>query len=136
MSILEWTVWSWTTSSTAHLFEILIRFRFGKIALISDIKQAFLQIQIDTEDQNFLRFLWYSNRFSNIISTFYKVIIWINFKFILNAIVKFHIAQYLRQEKLKWVIETFLQDLYVDDSTTSFDNVNDAYYFYKTAKSC
>ena len=31
-----------------HLFDILIRFRLGKIALISDTKQAFLQIQIDT----------------------------------------------------------------------------------------
>ena len=44
-----------------HLFDTFIRFRLGKIALISGIKQVFLQIQIDTEHWDFLRFLWYAN---------------------------------------------------------------------------
>ena len=54
----------------------------------------------------------------------------------MNATVKFHLSQYFGQQKLKWVIEKFIQDLYVDDSTTSFDDVDDAYYFYETAKFC
>ena len=54
----------------------------------------------------------------------------------MNATVKFHLCQYLGQEKLKWTIEKFLEDLYVNDSTTSFNDVDDAYYFYETAKSC
>ena len=54
----------------------------------------------------------------------------------MNATVKFHLSQYLGQAELKWVIEKFLQDLYVDDSITSFAGVNDAFYFYETAKSC
>ena len=37
-----------------HIFDILIRLRLRKVPLISDIKQAFLQIQIDTEHQVFL----------------------------------------------------------------------------------
>ena len=40
-----------------HLFDMPIRLRLGKIALISDIKQAFLHTQIDTEQRDFLRFL-------------------------------------------------------------------------------
>ena len=44
-----------------HLCDILIRFRLVKMALISDMKQVFLQIQIDTEHQDFLRFLWCDN---------------------------------------------------------------------------
>ena len=130
-----------------HLFDILIRFRLGKIALISDIKQAFLQIQIDTEHRDFLRFLWYDDirtDFPPSVLRFTRLVFGLTSSpFILNASVKFHLSQYLGQEKFKWVIEKFLQDLYVDDSTTtitttttSFDDVNDACYFYETNKSC
>ena len=43
------------------LFDILLRFRTGKIGLISDIKQAFLQIEISPEHRDYLRFLWYDD---------------------------------------------------------------------------
>ena len=39
------------------LYDILLRFRLGTIAITADIKQAFLQILVDKKDQNFLRFL-------------------------------------------------------------------------------
>ena len=41
------------------LFDTLLRFRTGKIGLISDIKQAFLQIEISPEHRDYLNFLWY-----------------------------------------------------------------------------
>ena len=111
-----------------HLFDILIRFRWGKIALISDVKQAFLQIQIDTEHRDFLRFLWYDDirtDFPPSVLRFTRLVFGLTSgPSILNATVKFHLSQYLGQKKFKWVIEKFLQDLYVDDSTTSFDDVN------------
>ena len=123
-----------------HLFDTLIRFRLGKIALMSDIKQAFLQIQIDTEHRDFLPFLWYNHIRTNFLPSvlrFTRLVFRLSSSpFILNAIVKLHLSQYLGQEKLKWVIEKFLQDLYVDDSSTSFDYADDAFYFYETAKSC
>ena len=98
-----------------HLFDTLIRFRLGKIALISDIKQAFLQIQINTEHRDFLRFLWYDDirtDFPTSVLRFTRLVFGLTSSpFILNATIKFHLSQYLGEEKFKWVIEKFLQDL-------------------------
>ena len=112
----------------------------GKIALILDTKQAFLQIQIYTEHRDFLWFLWHNDIQTDFLPSvlrFAQLLFGLTSSpFILNATVKFHLSQYFGQQKLKWVIEKFIQDLYVDDSTTSFDDVDDAYYFYETAKFC
>ena len=40
------------------LIEILIRFRRKRIALVADIRKAFLQIKVTENDQHVLRFLW------------------------------------------------------------------------------
>ena len=45
----------------SKIFDILLRFRMNPIAILSDIKQAFLQIEIDPEHRNFLRFFWFDN---------------------------------------------------------------------------
>ena len=93
-----------------------------------------------TQHWDFLPFLWYSDIRTDFLPSvlrFTRLIFGLTSSpFILNAAVKFHLCQHLGQEKIKWVIEKFLQDLYVDDSTTSFDDVDDAYYFYETAKFC
>jgi hypothetical protein len=39
------------------LFDILLRFRLHRIALVADIEKAFLNISISEEDRDFLRFL-------------------------------------------------------------------------------
>ena len=44
-----------------HLYDILLCFRLGKIGIVADIKQAFLQINIDLVHCNYLRFLWFTN---------------------------------------------------------------------------
>ena len=41
-----------------RLFVIIIRFRAYKYAIWSDIKSAFLNIGIQIQDRDFLRFLW------------------------------------------------------------------------------
>ena len=40
------------------LMSVLVRFRFHQLGLVSDIRQAFLQISVNEEDRNCLRFLW------------------------------------------------------------------------------
>ncbi|GBM50782.1 hypothetical protein AVEN_177339-1 [Araneus ventricosus] len=40
---------------------ILNRFRWGKIGVISDIKQAFLQIALNESDRDVLRFMWWKD---------------------------------------------------------------------------
>ena len=39
------------------IFDILLRFRIGDMALVADIKQAFLNTEIDEGNRNLLRFL-------------------------------------------------------------------------------
>ena len=43
------------------IYDILLRFRLGKIGLVSDIEQAFLNIAMAEEHRDLLRFLWYEN---------------------------------------------------------------------------
>ena len=41
-----------------ELFNVLIRFRFHRVAVVADIEQAFLNIDIAGRDRDVLRFLW------------------------------------------------------------------------------
>ena len=43
------------------ILEILSRFHLGRIALVADICQAFLQIEIDSLHRGCLRFMWHEN---------------------------------------------------------------------------
>ena len=43
--------------------DILLRFRLGRIAVVANIQQAFLQISVNECHRNYLRFLWYNNTF-------------------------------------------------------------------------
>ena len=43
------------------IFDILIRFRFNSIAILTDIKQIFLNVAISKEHMNYLCFLWYDD---------------------------------------------------------------------------
>ena len=45
----------------SKIFNILLRFRSNFIAILADIKQAFLNVEISKEHRDFLRFLWYEN---------------------------------------------------------------------------
>ena len=40
------------------IMDILIRFRYHRIALVSDVEKAFHQVSIAPEDRDVLRFLW------------------------------------------------------------------------------
>ena len=41
------------------IYDILARFRLGKIGIVSDIQQAFLNVEVAEEHRDLLRFLWY-----------------------------------------------------------------------------
>ena len=41
------------------LFNILLRFRTRKLGLITDIKQAFVHIEVALEHRDFFRFMWF-----------------------------------------------------------------------------
>ena len=50
---------------TPLLYDILLRFRSHVVALTSDIEKAFLQINVNENDRDYLRFLWFDNIFSD-----------------------------------------------------------------------
>ena len=104
---------------------------------MSDIKQAFLNVVIHDEDRDYLRFLWYDDPFSTepniIILRFLRVVFGIiSSPFLLNATIKSHLERYLKDAKN--FVEKFLNDLYVDDSTSGSVNVKEAYDFYLNVK--
>ena len=105
------------------VYDILLRFRLQKIVLISDIKQAFLNVGIREEDCDYIRFLWFKDIFSEnpeiTVYRFLRVVFGlICSPFLLNATVKHHASKY--STKWKYFVEKFLRDLYVDDSTSGF----------------
>ena len=42
---------------TSFIFDVLLRFKCNKVALVGDIEKAFLNIEIDAKDRDCLRFL-------------------------------------------------------------------------------
>ena len=43
------------------LYSILLRFRENRVVLVGDIEKAFLNVEVDPEDRDCLRFLWVEN---------------------------------------------------------------------------
>ena len=59
------------------MFDILLRFRIGDMALVADINKEFLNIEIDEGDKDFLRFLWVeyiSEKDKIIVYRFFRVV--------------------------------------------------------------
>ena len=103
---------------TPLLFDILLRFRENRIGIIADIEKAFLNIEVDTQDRDCLRFLWVEDfnakDLSVIVYRFRRLIFGANCSpFLLNAVLRYHIAKY---EVVDPQIATRLAtSFYVDD---------------------
>ena len=103
------------------------------IAVISDIQQAFHNIKIDESHRDVLRFLWYDNILNddpNIIAYRFARLLFglTGSPFILNSTIDLHMNKFENLSQGK--VEQFLRDLHVEDSSTSFPNLKDAYGFY------
>ena len=122
-----------------QIIYILLRFRLNKIALITDIKQAFLNVSIPESDRHFSRFLW-----ANDINLKEKEIIIrrctrVAFgttasQFLLASAISKHLSQYEKTYPLSE--KKFLENLYVDDSINGGNSIEEAYHFYKKSKDC
>ena len=123
------------------LFNILLRFWTGKIGLIVDIKQAFLQIEVAPEHRDFLRFMWFIDVFKShpefISLRFTRLLFGLTCRpFLLNGTIKSDLLKYTQFTDIKKFIEKLLHNLYVDDSVNRFDKLNDCIKFYKVPKPC
>ena len=120
------------------IFDILLRFRLNPIAILSDIKQAFLNIGIDRKHQDYLRFLWMDDPFdpsSNVvIYRFLRLVFGLTSSpFILNATVRHHLEKFRDSERD--FVERLVKDLYVDDSISGCFTVEEGVKFYEKSKS-
>eukprot|EP00794_Sanderia_malayensis_P007378 gene7378-biopygen5953 len=100
------------------LYDILIRFRMYPVALLGDIQQAFLQIKVDKEDRDAMRFLWPTDlpkenaeiqelRFTRVIFGSGPS------PFLLGATIRYHMENYKHEDPE--FVDCVTKGLYVDD---------------------
>ena len=114
------------------LFDVLIRFRRNPIALACDIKEMYLQVEIEERDRPYFRLLWRdldSSREPDVYE-FSRVVFGKN-----SAPME---AQFVAQENARrhqdvypLAAETVLKSTYMDDSIDSVETVQDGIQLYK-----
>ena len=124
-------------SLTPELFNMLLKFRIYPIAITADIEKAFLQIQVDTDHRDFLRFLYYRNiddPNSEIVRyRFTRVIFGATCsQFLLNGTLQKHASKYEKSdpEFYRKVREHF----YVDDLNTGVKTIKEGIELYDKIK--
>ena len=117
------------------IFDILLRFRLNKIAILADIKQAFLNVGIDSHHQDYLRFLWYDLKGGSnelIIYKFLRAVFGVTSSpFLLNATIRQHLNKF--KEVYYEFVKRFSEDLYVDDTVTGCNTYAEGKLFYEQA---
>ena len=81
------------------LFDILIRFREYKVVLFGDIEKAFLNVEVDKDDRDSLRFLRVDDvqrdNLNIVVYRFCRVVFGVNASpFLLNGTLRHHISRY------------------------------------------
>ena len=122
----------------SHIFDILLRFRSKEIVILSDIKQAFLNVGIHDDHKNYLRFLWLDpdNFDENIIYRFLRVVFGVTSSpFLLQGTLRYHCDRLIEKGFVDpKFVEDFLNNLYVDDSLGGVNSVPEGFEWYKRAK--
>ena len=101
---------------TPLLFDILVRFRENRIAIVGD--KAFLNIEVDPSDRDVLRFLWVDDIYSDnpsIVEYRYKLVVFgvRSSPFLLNAVLRHHINSFKDVDPV--FVSKLCQNFYVDD---------------------
>ena len=126
-------------SLNPYLFDILLRFRVHDIALTADVEKAFLNIEIEPEHRDFLRFLWVDDLDKEspelMVMRFARVVFGVNSSpFILNATIRHHLNTCLPVDSP--LTRELLKSLYVDDYVSGDGDVGSAFILSKKIKLC
>ena len=118
------------------IMDILVRFRFHKVALVSDVEKAFHQVSIAPEDRDVLRFLWIDDVTSPepriVVYRFTRAVFGVNCSpFLLNASISHHIQRYSDDPAF---VERFLSSLYVDDFSGGANMTPEAYQLFLNSR--
>ncbi|GFT83807.1 DUF1758 domain-containing protein [Trichonephila clavipes] len=111
------------------ILPLQLRFRFGAIGVIADVKQAFLQIRLKTEDRDVLRFLWWENAECSKIRIYRHCRVFFGVSsspFLLNATISYYLEREKFQTKsLRKTIGHLKERFYVDNLVTSVNDVTE-----------
>ena len=115
---------------TPMIFDILVRFRAFKVAVVADIEKAFLNISVTPEHRDFLRFLWVDDPFKSCprvqVLRFCRVVFGVTSSpFILNATIRHHMNTYIETDEQ--FVKKVLDSLYVDDFVSGANTHQSAY---------
>ena len=125
-------------SLTPHIFDIFLRFRLQRVALIGDLEKAFLNIGIKPEERDLLRFLWVDDiksenpklitlRFSRLVFGL------VGSPFVLNATLRHHMEKY--REIDPEFVDHVQNSTYVDDFASSVTTDEEAFELFQKLKS-
>jgi len=111
------------------IYDILLRFRAHKTALIGDIEKAFLNVSVHPKDRDYLRFLWVDDVTSSHpnlqVYRFARVAFGVSASpFLLNATIRHHLTS---ADIPKEFAERVLKSLYVDDFVGGNDSDNSVF---------
>ena len=119
------------------LFDILVRFRENKIALVGDIEKAFLNVAVDEKDRDSLRFLWVEDvrdhNLSIAVYRFCRVVFGLNASpFLLNGTIRHHLATFAQRDPE--FVKRMLEGFYVDDLVTGEGTTDKAFTLYQKVR--
>ena len=113
------------------MFDVLLRFRLNRIAILADIKKAFLNVEVFKDHQDFLRFLWYDFESKDpklVVYRFLRVVFGLTSSpFLLNGTIKHHLEKYMLSDMK--LVSKLLEDFYVDDLVSGVPNIEEGQVF-------
>ena len=117
---------------------VLIRFRLYLIVVLADIEKAFLQINVQEQDGNVMKFLWYTDptrpeKVEGNLSTYRFCRVpfgLICSPFLLEGTLRFHLGSYDSP-----VAKAISDNIYVDNVCVGAESVEEALHLYGEAKS-
>ena len=107
-----------------NLVSVLLRFRTGRIALMTDVEKLFLQIKVDERDQDALRYLWRDQKSDDPPQVYrlQRLAFGVNCSpFLAIATVQSHAKKC--KEQFPDASKEVLSNMYVDNCLTGADNV-------------
>ena len=118
--------------------DVLMRFRYHRVALAADIVKAFLVVRMKEADQDVLRSLWIDdpdNEHPNIVVKHLNRVLFgvTSSPFLLNTTIRHQVTKY--EAYHPQFVSDFLVSLYVDDLKRGKDSVPEALELYKKARS-
>ena len=124
-------------SLVSDICDVLIRFRYHRVAIVADIEKAFLMVNVAEHDHNVLRFLWINDINSEspqvIIKHFNTVLLGLTSStFLLNGTLRHHVVKYESVDPE--FVRSMRRSLYVDDLDGGKNDLDAAFEFYLKAK--